>query len=101
MSRNSTTRVDYGVLDTEKQNLNTMRSETNDLISSKYNEVKSVFSSTDSMVAEQFYEVAETLYSVNSLINQMIYQTMCTIDYAKAIFQNADTSQASDIGGEG
>ncbi len=101
MSRNSTTHVDYGVLDAEKQNLNSMRSDTNTLVLSKYNEVKAVFSGTDSKAAEQFYEVADKLYSINSIINQMIQQTIYTIDYAKAVFQNADTEQASDIEGEG
>ncbi|MBE5953214.1 MAG: hypothetical protein E7257_03520 [Lachnospiraceae bacterium] len=101
MSRNSTTHVDYGVLDAEKQNLRTMRTDTNTLISGKYNEVKAVFSSTNSKAAEELYEVADKLYSINAILNNMINQTIYTLDYAKAIFQNADTEMTTDIEGEG
>lgn len=99
MGSNSAIHVNYEVLDTEIVNLARLREESKTAVKTKYNEIKSVFEGSDSLTAEQLYASADLLYSVDAIMNDMINQTIITMQYAKAVFQDMDVNIADELGG--
>lgn len=87
------------MLDTEIVNLARLREESKTAVKTKYNEIKSVFEGSDSLTAGQLYASADLLYSVDAIMSDMINQTIITMQYAKAVFQDMDVNIADALGG--